>query len=179
MFLIGPFTYNTAISLAVGILATSNIKVADICIKLLYTFWSIYTCILATSIAYCGSRLAQALNAHSRKFNPNSERYLKIKTGVFKVTLFKIEALVYKEKNVFDFLLLTFILDLVDGSNFIYNILFFYHFFSTVSIFTRSYHEILCGEHSPLHYLEFNSRNWNSFYRTNYCFQVKHSIDQR
>ncbi|KAI8877238.1 hypothetical protein K501DRAFT_198625, partial [Backusella circina FSU 941] len=84
-FLIVPFVLNNTASITAGVLATSNIKAADIFTKLLYVFWFLHCGSLATSVVYCGSRLIQTLSDHLKKFNATGERHAKIKTGIFKI----------------------------------------------------------------------------------------------
>jgi hypothetical protein len=93
-----PFILNNATSIATGVLATSNIKVADILIRLLYVLWFFHCGSLATSIAYCGSRLIQTLISHLKNNNVNSERHAKLKAGIFKVIISKVEIYAFKKR---------------------------------------------------------------------------------
>jgi hypothetical protein len=103
---------NNSTAIAAGALATSNIKAADIFAQLLYVFWFIHCGSLATAVVYCGSRLLQTLGSQLKQLNTTSERYSKIKTGIFKVTCIQ-------SRNTYIYttiLLLTVILDTFNGN---------------------------------------------------------------
>jgi hypothetical protein len=84
---LAPFIINNPLSISAGVLAFSNLKVAEICTRVLYFSWFFNCSGLSFSVIYCGSRLAKTLENHLVKFNTTGQRYKKVKSGVFKVCM--------------------------------------------------------------------------------------------
>jgi hypothetical protein len=82
---IAPFIINNVMSLAAGILAESNLHLAQVFTRLLYIFWFIHCVGLSIAVFFSGYRLIRILSEHLRKFNTSGPRYVSVKTGIFKI----------------------------------------------------------------------------------------------
>lgn len=82
---LAPFIINNVMSLAAGILAESNLKLAQIFTRLLYIFWFIHCANLSVAVFFAGHRLIRILGGHLEKFNTTGPRYVSVKTGIFKI----------------------------------------------------------------------------------------------
>ncbi|KAI7901306.1 uncharacterized protein BX663DRAFT_537063 [Cokeromyces recurvatus] len=82
---LAPFIINNVMSLAAGILAQKDLKLAKVFTRLLYIFWFIHCFCLAVSVVFSGFRLTRILKNHLNKFNTTGPRYVSVKTGIFKI----------------------------------------------------------------------------------------------
>jgi hypothetical protein len=80
-----PFILNNVMSLAAGILAERDLRLAQIFTRLLYIFWFIHCTNLAVAVFFSGYRLIKILEAHVEKFNTTGPRYISVQTGIFKI----------------------------------------------------------------------------------------------
>ncbi|GAA5803242.1 hypothetical protein HPULCUR_008719 [Helicostylum pulchrum] len=80
-----PFIINNCMSLAAGILAETNLPLAETFTRLLYIFWFFHCFSLSVTVFYSGYRLIRILGAHIKKFNPTGPRYVSVQTGIFKI----------------------------------------------------------------------------------------------
>ncbi|KAI9360651.1 hypothetical protein BD770DRAFT_409092 [Pilaira anomala] len=83
--LFSPFIMNNSVSLAAGILAESNLPLAETFTRLLYIFWFFHCFGLCVTVFYSGHRLIRILGAHIKKFNPTGPRYVSVQTGIIKI----------------------------------------------------------------------------------------------
>jgi hypothetical protein len=72
-------------SLAAGILAETNLPLAQIFTRLLYIFWFIHCFSLSVAVFFSGYRLIRILGAHLTKFKTTGPRYVSVQTGIFKI----------------------------------------------------------------------------------------------
>lgn len=82
---ISPFIINNVMSLAAGILAESNLRLAQTFTRLLYIFWFVHCLGLSIAVFFSGYRLIRILGEHLKKFNTSGPRYVSVKTGIFKI----------------------------------------------------------------------------------------------
>ncbi|OBZ85965.1 hypothetical protein A0J61_05998 [Choanephora cucurbitarum] len=80
-----PFIINNVMSLAAGILAESNLHLAQLFTRLLYIMWFVHCSVLSCLVAYAGVKLVAILREHLQKFNTSGPRYIAIQTGIFKI----------------------------------------------------------------------------------------------
>ncbi|KAI7892991.1 uncharacterized protein EV154DRAFT_502938 [Mucor mucedo] len=80
-----PFIINNAMSLSAGILAETNLPLAETFTRLLYIFWFIHCFSLAVAVFFAAYRLTRILGEHLKKFNTTGPRYISVKTGIFKI----------------------------------------------------------------------------------------------
>lgn len=76
---------NNSVSLAAGILAESNLPLAETFTRLLYIFWFFHCFSLCVTVFYSGHRLIRILGAHIKKFNPTGPRFVSVQTGIIKI----------------------------------------------------------------------------------------------
>lgn len=72
-------------SLAAGILAERNLKLAQTFTQILYIFWFIHCFDLSIAVFFSGIRLIRILHEHLNKFKTTGPRYVSVKTGIFKI----------------------------------------------------------------------------------------------
>lgn len=84
---ISPFIINNVMSLAAGILAESNMRLAQVFTRLLYIFWFIHCFSLSLAVFFSAHRLIRILGEHLNKFKTSGPRYVSVKTGIFKIRL--------------------------------------------------------------------------------------------
>ncbi|KAI7856658.1 hypothetical protein BDC45DRAFT_60719 [Circinella umbellata] len=82
---LGPFLINEPMCLIIGYLITTNMKVAEILVRIHYFIWSLHCCTLAFTVLYSGTRLCRILTAHLEKFNAGGPRFDAIRTGIIKI----------------------------------------------------------------------------------------------
>ncbi|KAI8645565.1 hypothetical protein BD408DRAFT_440858 [Parasitella parasitica] len=82
---LAPFIINNIMSLAAGILAERNLRLAQLFTRLLYMFWFIHCFSLAVAVFFSGYRLVRILGAHLTKFKTTGPRYVSVQTGIFKI----------------------------------------------------------------------------------------------
>ncbi|KAI8330079.1 hypothetical protein BC941DRAFT_441449 [Chlamydoabsidia padenii] len=80
-----PFVLNNVCVLATGILAETNLPVAEIFIHLLYVIWPIHCFSLAIAVSFYGWRLTTILKRHLIKFQTSGPRAAGIQAGIFKI----------------------------------------------------------------------------------------------
>ncbi|KAI9476550.1 MAG: hypothetical protein EXX96DRAFT_302201 [Benjaminiella poitrasii] len=82
---LAPFIINNVMSLAAGILAQRDLRLAQVFTRLLYIFWFIHCFSLAVAVFFSGFRLIRILGDHLKKFKTTGPRYISVKTGIFKI----------------------------------------------------------------------------------------------
>jgi hypothetical protein len=84
-FLLAPIIVNNPLSISAGVFATTNVYAAEICTRAIYFSWFFNCSGLSCLVIYCGSKLVKMLEKHLKKYNTASQKYNKVKSGVFKV----------------------------------------------------------------------------------------------
>ncbi|CEG65181.1 hypothetical protein RMATCC62417_02015 [Rhizopus microsporus] len=83
---LAPFILNNSMSLAAGIMAERDLRLAVIFTRLLYVFWFIHCTSLGIAVLISGLRLIHILEEHLKKIrSTGGPRYTSIKTGIFKI----------------------------------------------------------------------------------------------